>query len=104
MAAALRRRGHEVDLLYPRLYGAGLSPLWKLAVIPARFADWLRLAWRLRRGDYDAVHIHYAYLGIVDSLHVELIYATPEGYAKRLAALSRVFSDSLSLLQGASRG
>lgn len=65
LAVALRRRGHEVDLLYPRLYGAGLSPLWKLAVIPARFADWLRLAWRLRRGDYDAVHIHYAYLGIV---------------------------------------
>lgn len=68
LAVALRRRGHEVDLLYPRLYGAGLSPLWKLAVIPARFADWLRLAWRLRRGDYDAVHIHYAYLGIVGLL------------------------------------
>lgn len=45
-----------------------------------------------------------AYLGIVDSLHVELIYATPQGYAKRLAALSRVFSDSLSMLEGASRG
>ncbi|WP_223461957.1 TetR/AcrR family transcriptional regulator [Pseudomonas sp. GL-RE-19] len=45
-----------------------------------------------------------AYLGIVDSLHVELIYATPKGYVKRLAALSRVFSDSLSMLQCASRG
>lgn len=45
-----------------------------------------------------------AYLGIVDSLHVELIYATPQGYDKRLAALSRVFSDSLSMLEGASRG
>jgi AcrR family transcriptional regulator len=45
-----------------------------------------------------------AYLGIVDSLHVELIYATPQGYVKRLAALSRVFSDSLSMLEGASRG
>lgn len=45
-----------------------------------------------------------AYLGIVDSLHVELIYATPRGYVKRLAALSRVFSDSLSMLEGASRG
>lgn len=44
-----------------------------------------------------------AYLGIVDSLHVELIYATPKGYVKRLAALSRVFSDSLSMLEGASR-
>ena len=45
-----------------------------------------------------------AYLGIVDSLHVELIYATPQGYAKRLAALSRVFRDSLLMLEGASRG
>lgn len=45
-----------------------------------------------------------AYLGIVDSLHVELIYATPQAYAKRVAALSRVFSDSLSMLSGASRG
>ena len=44
-----------------------------------------------------------AYLGIVDSLHVELIYATPQGYVKRLAALSRVFRDSLSMLEGASR-
>lgn len=39
-----------------------------------------------------------AYLGIVDSLHVELIYSTPQGYVKRLAALSRVLSDSLSML------
>ncbi|VVQ35403.1 hypothetical protein PS943_04293 [Pseudomonas fluorescens] len=45
-----------------------------------------------------------AYLGIVDSLHVELIYATPQGYVKRLVALSRVFGDSLSMLEGASRG
>ena len=65
LAVALRKRGHEVDLLYPRLYGAGLPPVWKLAVVPARFADWVRVAWRLRTGNYDAVHIHYAYLGIV---------------------------------------
>lgn len=68
LAVALRKRGHEVDLLYPRLYGASLPPFWKLMVVPARFADWLRLAWRLRRGGYDAVHIHYAYLGIVGLL------------------------------------
>lgn len=65
LAVALRKRGHHVDLLYPRLYGAGLPPWWKLIVIPFRFADWVRLAWRLSRGRYDAVHIHYAYLGIV---------------------------------------
>jgi AcrR family transcriptional regulator len=39
-----------------------------------------------------------AYLGIVDSLHVELIYSTPQGYVKRLAALTRVLGDSLSML------
>ncbi|MBA2930231.1 helix-turn-helix transcriptional regulator [Pseudomonas sp. CCUG 57209] len=44
-----------------------------------------------------------AYLGIVDSLHVELIYSTAQGYVKRLAALSRVFGDSLSMLERAER-
>jgi len=65
LAVALRKRGHEVDLLYPRLHGAGLPPIGKLAVSPLRFIDWLRLAWKVRRGCYDAVHIHYGYLGIV---------------------------------------
>ncbi|KQV22689.1 TetR family transcriptional regulator [Pseudomonas sp. Root329] len=73
---------------------------------------------RIRRCFQSAAHDQYAssvqpeqlevfcdaYLGIVDSLHVELIYATPQGYVKRLAALSRVFSDSLLMLEGASRG
>lgn len=59
--------------------------------------------WALSQPEQLAVFCD-AYLGIVDSLHVELIYATPQGYAKRLAALSRVFSDSLSMLEGASRG
>lgn len=68
LAVALRKRGHEVDLLYPRLYGAHLPPLGKLAVAPLRFVDWARLAWKLRRGNYDAVHIHYGYLGIVGLL------------------------------------
>jgi len=68
LAVALRRRGHQVDLLYPRLYGANLKPLWKLAVVPLRFIDWIRLAWLLRRGHYDAVHIHYGYLGVVGLL------------------------------------
>ncbi len=68
LAIALRKRGHEVDLLYPKLYGAGLPPWWKLAIVPLRFGDWARLAWKLRQGKYDAVHIHYAYLGIVGLL------------------------------------
>jgi glycosyltransferase involved in cell wall biosynthesis len=65
LAVALRKRGHHVDLLYPKLHGAGLPPLWKLAVAPLRSIDWLRLAWKVRTGHYDAIHIHYAYLGIV---------------------------------------
>lgn len=40
-----------------------------------------------------------AWQGIVDSLYVELIYATPEAYARRLKALWRLYSDSLSLLR-----
>jgi len=65
LATALRKRGHEVDLYYPRLYGASLPPIGKVAVAPFRFLDWLRLAWRVRKGQYDAVHIHYGYLGVV---------------------------------------
>lgn len=68
LAAGLRARGHTVDILRPRLYGAKLPPLLKLAVAPLRLIDWLRLAARLRRGRYDAVHIHYAYLGLVGVL------------------------------------
>ncbi len=68
LAAALRARGHDVDILQPRLYGATLPPLLKLLVAPLRLADWVRLAIRLRRERYDAVHIHYAYLGLVGIL------------------------------------
>jgi glycosyltransferase involved in cell wall biosynthesis len=68
LAVALRKRGHEVDLLYPRLYGASLPPVGKLAVAPLRFLDWVRLARRIRAGNYDAVHIHYGYLGVVGML------------------------------------
>jgi AcrR family transcriptional regulator len=86
------------------------------SVITTGFEAYLE---RIRRCFQSAAHDQYAsaavqpeqlevfcdaYLGIVDSLHVELIYATPQGYVKRLAALSRVFSDSLSMLQGASQG
>lgn len=38
-----------------------------------------------------------AYLGIIDSLHVELMYATPAAYARRATALLKLLDDSLSL-------
>lgn len=36
-----------------------------------------------------------AYLGVVDSLNVELIYAGPQAYARRLRAMWVVFGDAL---------
>lgn len=59
----LRERGHEVDLFEPRLFGARLHPYLKPATAPFRALDWLDLARRIRAGNYDLVHIHYAYLG-----------------------------------------
>lgn len=38
-----------------------------------------------------------AYLGIVDGLYVELMYAAPAAYARRAAALLKILDDSLSL-------
>jgi len=38
-----------------------------------------------------------AYLGIIDSLHVELMYADPAVYARRAASLLKILDDSLSL-------
>jgi glycosyltransferase involved in cell wall biosynthesis len=63
IAAGLRDRGHEVDLFEPRLFGARLHPYLKPLTIPFRAIDWLDLVRRIRRGRYDLVHIHYAYLG-----------------------------------------
>lgn len=68
LTGALRERGHDVTLIRPRLTGATLSPSIKPLVAPARIDDWLFLARKISRGNYDAVHIHYAYLGIVGVL------------------------------------
>ena len=41
-----------------------------------------------------------AYIGVIDSLHVELIYCSEGAYCRRLAALWRILGDSLSLAVG----
>ncbi|ELQ17989.1 TetR family transcriptional regulator [Pseudomonas fluorescens BRIP34879] len=41
-----------------------------------------------------------AYIGVIDSLHVELIYCSEGTYRRRLAALWRILGDSLSLAVG----
>lgn len=68
IGAGLRVRGHEVDLFHPRLVGAGLHPQIKPVTAPVRALDWLDLIRRIKRGRYDLVHIHYAYLGNVGAL------------------------------------
>lgn len=68
LTGALRERGHDVTLIRPRLVGATLAPTIKPLVAPARIDDWLFLARKISRENYDAVHIHYAYLGIVGVL------------------------------------
>lgn len=68
IGAGLRARGHEVTLYHPRLVGANLHPQIKPVTAPARALDWLDLIRRIRQGNYDLVHIHYAYLGNIGAL------------------------------------
>ncbi|KMT54670.1 TetR/AcrR family transcriptional regulator [Pseudomonas fildesensis] len=41
-----------------------------------------------------------AYIGLIDSLHVELIYGNEHTYRRRVAALWRILGDSLALAAG----
>lgn len=66
-----------------------------LARLAALFVARMK-AYRPTFEDEQAVLYRDAYMGIVDSLAVELIYAGPEAYARRLAALWKVFEDSLA--------
>jgi glycosyltransferase involved in cell wall biosynthesis len=68
IGAGLRARGHEVTLFHPRLVGANLHPQVKPVTAPIRALDWLDLIRRIRQGNFDLVHIHYAYLGNVGAL------------------------------------
>ena len=68
LAEGLRARGHEVTFIQPRLLGARLHWAIKGLVGPVRALEWFQLARRLRRGNYDLAHIHYAYMGIVGVL------------------------------------
>ena len=68
IGAGLRARGHDVTLFHPRLVGANLHPQIKPITAPIRALDWLDLIRRIRSGNFDLVHIHYAYLGNVGAL------------------------------------
>lgn len=68
LAAGLGRRGHDVTLIRPKLIGGGLPWMVKPVVGPVRAVEWAQIIRQVREGDYDAVHIHYAYLGMLGVL------------------------------------
>ena len=68
IAGGLRARGHEVEVIHPRLLGGGLPWSVKPVVGPVRAAEWAGIIREVRGGNFDIVHIHYAYLGMVGVL------------------------------------
>ncbi|MEW6464035.1 MAG: helix-turn-helix domain-containing protein [Pseudomonadota bacterium] len=69
-----------------------------LARLRDAFSDSLRerYAWA-RRDDERVTGYAEAYLGIIDSLHVELFYASPDTCVRRSEALFGLLGDSMSL-------
>jgi glycosyltransferase involved in cell wall biosynthesis len=68
LADGLSARGHEVTVIRPRLVGGGLPWMVKPVVSPVRAVEWAQIIRMVQAGHYDAVHIHYAYLGMLGIL------------------------------------
>jgi glycosyltransferase involved in cell wall biosynthesis len=68
LALGLGRRGHDVTVIRPRLAGGGLPWAVKPLVGPVRALEWTQIIRQVREGNFDAVHIHYAYLGLLGVL------------------------------------
>ncbi len=68
LADGLRARGHDVRVIRPRLFGGSLPWAVKPVVGPVRAVEWAQIIREVREGDFDIVHIHYAYLGILGVL------------------------------------
>ncbi len=65
LATGLRARGHDVTVIRPRLVGGGLHWAVKPVVGPVRAIEWAQIIRTINEGHFDAVHIHYAYLGML---------------------------------------
>lgn len=63
LVAALNQRGHTAELRRLQLAAAKRSTAAKLLAIPLRLAELAAVNRTVRRGCYDIVHIHFAYLG-----------------------------------------
>lgn len=68
LALGLRARGHEVSLIQPKLVGGKLPWSVKPVVGPIRAVEWAQMIRAIHAGQFDAVHIHYAYLGMLGIL------------------------------------
>lgn len=68
LADGLSARGHEVTVIRPRLVGGSLPWMVKPVVGPVRAIEWAQIIREIHNGHYDAVHIHYAYLGMLGLL------------------------------------
>lgn len=68
LAEGLRARGHTVQVIRPRLFGGSLPWMVKPLIGPVRAVEWAQLIRQVHAGDFDVVHIHYAYLGMVGVL------------------------------------
>lgn len=68
LARGLRGRGHQVTLIQPRLVGGSLPWAIKPVVGPVRAVEWAQIIAQLHRERFDAIHIHYAYLGMLGVL------------------------------------
>ncbi|MCA9829741.1 MAG: glycosyltransferase family 4 protein [Dehalococcoidia bacterium] len=68
LSASLRQRGHTVEFIQPRLVGGSLNWAVKPIVGPARAIEWAYLIRKVKAGNFDVVHIHYAYLGMLGVL------------------------------------
>jgi len=64
-AKILRSAGHEVDQISLSQVGATWEYPAKAITIPIRLIAYLPAIWRLRRGPYDVIHIHWLTPGIV---------------------------------------
>lgn len=67
-AEALRQAGWQADFFDLPKPGARWPRWAKFLVLPYRLALYVPVVWRLRRGGYDLVHVHFVSQGVVGAL------------------------------------
>jgi glycosyltransferase involved in cell wall biosynthesis len=67
-AEALRQAGWQADFFDLPKPGARWPRWAKVLVLPYRLALYVPVVWRLRRGGYDLVHVHFVSQGVVGAL------------------------------------